>query len=62
MNNKAYLGDSVYIELDKYLGIILTTENGFGPTNTIVLEYEVLQRLLDYCFQRGVIKQPLKEE
>ena len=37
---KTYLGDSVYAE---YNGeqIILTTDNGEGPSNTIVLEGRV---------------------
>jgi hypothetical protein len=41
MGDKVYLGDSVYAQFDGF-GIILTTENGLGPTNTIVLEPEVL--------------------
>lgn len=45
--NKTYLGDSVYAEFDGY-AITLTTENGHGPSNTIVLEPEVLRRLIDY--------------
>lgn len=43
-NPKAYLGDSVYAEYDG-CGVILTTENGYGPTNTIVLEHETLRAL-----------------
>lgn len=47
--NKQYLGDSVYAECDGY-GIILTTENGLplDPSNTIYLEPQVLQALIDY--------------
>jgi hypothetical protein len=41
---KTYLGDGVYIAFDGYQ-IILTTENGLGVTNTIVLEPEVLSAL-----------------
>ena len=41
MGDKVSLGDSVYAQFDGF-GIILTTENGLGPTNTIVLEPEVL--------------------
>jgi hypothetical protein len=51
---KTYLGDSVYAENDGF-GIILTTENGFGATNTIYLEPQVYQALLDYmakCVQQ----------
>ena len=41
---KVYLGDSVYADFDGY-GIVLTTENGYGPSNKIVLEPEVLDAL-----------------
>lgn len=44
---KQYLGDSVYAEFDGY-GITLTTENGYGASNTIYLEWTVLARLEDY--------------
>lgn len=37
---KIYLGDSVYVEYDGNR-IILTTENGVGPSNTIYIEPEV---------------------
>lgn len=43
---KTYLGDSVYCEIDENNSVILTTENGFGPSNTIILEEEVLGPLL----------------
>ncbi len=45
--HKQYLGDSVYADFDGY-GITLTTENGFGPSNTIYLESAVLQAMDDY--------------
>lgn len=48
MSYKDYLGDSVYADFDGY-GIILTTENGYGPGNTIVLEPEVLEALNRYA-------------
>ena len=41
---KKYLGDSVYVEFDGYM-VILTTENGAGPSNVIYLEPEVVQAL-----------------
>ncbi len=44
---KEYLGDSVYAEWDG-LGVVLTTENGYGPSNRIVLEAEVLNALDKY--------------
>lgn len=37
---KQYIGDSVYAEL-KDGRLVLTTENGYGPNNTIILESEV---------------------
>lgn len=43
--NKIYLGDSVY-GLSNGYGITLTTENGYGPSNTIYLEPEVIANLL----------------
>jgi len=46
--NKDYLGDSVYVEQDEFRGIVLTTENGYGPSNTIVLEPQVAKSLVDY--------------
>lgn len=47
--NKLYLGDSVYVEVDVERGLLkLTTENGYGPTNTIWLESAVYDALLDY--------------
>lgn len=49
---KEYLGDSVYCELDKGM-IKLTTENGYGPSNTIFLESEVMDALLGY-YERAV--------
>lgn len=39
-----YLGDSVYAKFDGF-AIVLTTNNGYGPSNTIVLEPEVMRAL-----------------
>jgi len=44
---KAYLGDSVYVDYDGY-ALILTTENGMGPSNTIYLEPSVYYSLFEY--------------
>lgn len=44
---KVYLGDSVYADFDGF-HVVLTTENGFGPTNTIMLEDTVLNALNKY--------------
>jgi hypothetical protein len=44
-----YLGDGVYAEFDEYdYDIVLTTNEGYGPTNTIVLEPEVVEALIFY--------------
>jgi hypothetical protein len=45
--DRVYLGDSVYAECDGY-GFTLTTENGYGPSNTIYLEPEVFNALALY--------------
>ena len=47
MPDKTYLGDSVYVDFPGY-GITLTTENGYGPTNTIFLEPEVIVSLEEF--------------
>lgn len=54
---KQYLGDSVYADLDDARGILLTTENGFGPSNTIYLEPEVYEALLRWV---GWVKSKLE--
>lgn len=46
-STKVYLGDSVYADFDGY-HIVLTTENGADPSNTICLEPEVLDALSRY--------------
>ena len=46
---KTYLGDSVYATFDGF-SIILTTENGGEPSNTIIMEPQVcnaLERFVD---------------
>ncbi len=44
---KFYLGDSVYVDTE-YEDVILITENGFGATNRIVLEWPVYEALVKY--------------
>lgn len=53
--NKDYLGDSVYAESDDAGGIKLTTDNGRGPSNTIILEVETLAALVRWCQRHGYI-------
>ena len=45
---KVYLGDGVYIDVDDWNSIILTTENGIEATNRIVLEPSLIINLMDY--------------
>lgn len=45
---KTYLGDSVYVDFDPSGGVVLTTWNGYGDSNTIILEPEVLANLLQW--------------
>ena len=47
MERKAYIGDSVYAEIDTFGAVVLTTENGYpdDPRNRIVLEPETLAKL-----------------
>lgn len=44
-SNKSYLGDSVYIDINEYGQIELTTEDGISISNNIILELEVLDLL-----------------
>lgn len=53
--NKQYLGDSVYVEQDGP-NIVLTTENGFGATNTIHIEPQVLDALFRYLKLKIVVE------
>jgi hypothetical protein len=46
---KKYLGDGVFIEeVANRGGLVLTTEDGYGITNTIFLEPEVVIALVVY--------------
>jgi hypothetical protein len=60
IRKKIYLGDSVYASFDGY-HIVLTTENGRGPTNTIALEDLVFNSLIlfaESCWQRRLRYDP----
>ena len=48
MINKMYLGDSVYASIDEFGNLILTTEDGYDITNTIVFESYTLVALNNY--------------
>ena len=47
MSRKRYLGDSVYVEIERDM-LKLTTENGNGPVDTIYLEMDVFDNLRTY--------------
>jgi hypothetical protein len=51
MANKTYLGDSVYAEVVNDGMIVLTTENGIGPSNIIYLDPEVIVALQKFIQQ-----------
>lgn len=53
-HDKIYLGDSVYASFDGYM-VTLTTENGYGPSNTIHLEPEIIQRLITVACQWQIL-------
>jgi hypothetical protein len=44
---KRPLGDGVFVDYDDR-GLVLTTENEYGATNTIILDPAVFLRLLTY--------------
>lgn len=46
-NQKVYLGDSVYASFNGF-HIVLTTENGMGPSNEIFLEPQLIDLLIKY--------------
>lgn len=57
---KEYLGDSVYVGLcDNTMHVVvLTTENGLGASNTIVLEPEVCDAFVNYLARHGALAPP----
>lgn len=50
---RTYLGDSVYADIENGT-LKLTTENGYGPSNIIFLEPEVLDALIQYAERNGL--------
>ena len=64
---KEYLGDSVYADVNaKYAGVgadrvVLTTDNGYGASNTIYLETFVLDNLLKYIAKLEQFKAGVKD-
>ena len=54
---RQYLGDSVYVELERGM-LKLTTDNGYGPNNTIYLEPQVYSTLVEYVARTALHLQP----
>lgn len=55
--DKIYIGDSVYAEYESdIMCLTLTTENGYGPSNTIILEPAVIDKLITFLRAKNVIK------
>lgn len=50
---KDYLGDSVYAATTEFGELQLTTDNGFGASNTIILDHAVVRALLGYLQRTG---------
>lgn len=51
---KQYLGDSVYVDVERGM-LKLTTDNGLGPSNTIYLEDSVFRNLQRYRNQLAFV-------
>lgn len=60
LRDKQYLGDGVYAGHDGYQ-LWLYTDNGYGPTNKIALEPNVLKNMNEY-WQRITQFQPPEGE
>ena len=53
--SKMYIGDAVYAQIDNLGRVVLTTEDGYRATNTIVLEDEVLRALVAWLVNEGIM-------
>lgn len=56
MNEKLYLGDSVYVSYENNM-IKLVTNNGLGDSDPIYLEDYVLDALFAYCIKNRILFQ-----
>lgn len=59
--SKVYLGDSVYAEQHEW-GLVLTTENGMGASNTIVLEPEVFASMIEFSMRDSDAELQVKKD
>lgn len=50
---KTYLGDGAYVHFDEHGCVVLTAENGYRTTNTVVLEPEVFAALVAWLRAHG---------
>ena len=49
--SKRCLGDAAYIDMDQWNRVVLTTEDGYQATNTIVLESTALAQLVRWLYE-----------
>lgn len=49
---KEHIGDGIYVEVDPFECVVLTTSDGIKETNRIVFEPDVLGAFIDYCGRR----------
>ena len=56
---KAYIGDGVYAKASEGV-LVLTTEDGVGVTNCIILEPDVLANLINYAVHALGVAIPVK--
>jgi hypothetical protein len=57
--HREYLGDAVYAQCDEIGRLVLTTEDGYRATNTIVLEPTVIVALERYLRARFYLPKTL---
>ena len=61
-NEKAYLGDGVYVEWLPTAEVKLTTNDGMRDTNTIILEPSIRSALRSYMDKRDTPPEPTEQE
>ncbi len=60
-NLKSYLGDGVYADVEDGM-VKLTTENGYGDTNTIFMKPEVIEAFKQWLIQPRPVNPPQTQE
>ena len=56
MNEKSYLGDGVYVDVEDGM-VKLTTENGYEATNTVFMEPEVAYAFIEWFKKLNGVEQ-----